>query len=305
MTSILRLVTAAWFLLAVGPAHAILDVFACEPEWGALVAEIAGARAKVYVATTAMQDVHRIQARPSLIARARTADLLICTGADLEIGWLPLVRNQSGNDRIQLGRPGSFEVAPLVPRIDVPATVDRALGDTHPMGNPHVQFGPAQIQRAATELARRLAAIDGAGDAEYKARLDDFTRRWGEATERWAKLGAPLKGVAVIQYHKNFNYLFAFLGMREVGSLEPKPGVEPSSSHLNTLASQQKTDPARLILRASYHSRAAADWLAERTGLPSLELPATVGGSPAAKDLFGLYDDTIQRMLAALKGRGG
>lgn len=304
MKSWLKLFAAAWFLVAVTPAHAVLDVFACEPEWGALVTEIAGPRAKVYIATTAMQDVHRIQARPSLIARARTADLLVCTGADLEVGWLPMVRSQSGNDRIQLGRPGNFEVAGAVPKIDVPTVVDRALGDTHPMGNPHIQFGPVQIQRAAAELAKRLSAVDPAGNAEYKSRLEDFSRRWGEASERWARLGAPLKGVAVIQYHKNFNYLFAFLGMREVGSLEPKPGVEPSSSHLNHLVAQQKNDPARMILRASYHSRNAADWLAERTGLPSIELPASVGGSPEAKDLFGLYDDVIQRMVAALKGRG-
>lgn len=304
MKSLLKLFAAAWLLVVVAPAHAVLDVFACEPEWGALVTEIAGPRAKVYIATTAMQDVHRIQARPSLIARARTADLLVCTGADLEVGWLPMVRSQSGNDRIQLGRPGNFEVAGAVPKIDVPTVVDRALGDTHPMGNPHIQFGPVQIQRAAAELAKRLSAVDPAGDAEYKSRLEDFSRRWGEASERWARLGAPLKGVAVIQYHKNFNYLFAFLGMREVGSLEPKPGVEPSSSHLNSLIAQQKNDPARMILRASYHSRTAADWLAQRTGLPSVELPASVGGSPAAKDLFSLYDDVIQRMLAALKGRG-
>lgn len=304
MKSLLKLFAAAWLLVVVAPAHAVLDVFACEPEWGALVTEIAGPRAKVYIATTAMQDVHRIQARPSLIARARTADLLVCTGADLEVGWLPMVRSQSGNDRIQLGRPGNFEVAGAVPKIDVPTVVDRALGDTHPMGNPHIQFGPVQIQRAAAELAKRLSAVDPAGDAEYKSRLEDFSRRWGEASERWARLGAPLKGVAVIQYHKNFNYLFAFLGMREVGSLEPKPGVEPSSSHLNHLVAQQKNDPARMILRASYQSRTAADWLAERTGLPSLELPATVGGSPGAKDLFGLYDDVILRMVAALKGRG-
>lgn len=304
MTSFLKLLAVAWCLLVAAPAQAVLDVFACEPEWGALVNEIAGPRAQVYVATTAFQDVHRIQARPSLIARARTADLLVCTGADLEIGWLPQVRNQSANARIQLGKPGHFEVATAVPRMDVPGTVDRALGDVHPMGNPHLQFGPVQIQRAATELARRLSAIDPAGDAEYRTRLEDFTRRWSEATERWAKLGAPLKGVAVIQHHRNFSYLLTFLGMMTVASLEPKPGVEPTSAHLNALVAQQKNEPARMILRSSYQSRSASDWLAGKTGLPAVELPATVGGSPAARDLFGLYDETIRRMLAALQGNG-
>ncbi|MBI1394395.1 MAG: zinc ABC transporter substrate-binding protein [Betaproteobacteria bacterium] len=288
-----------------GPlAHATVRVFACEPEWGALVKEIAGDRATVYVATTAMQDVHRIQARPSLIARARSADLVVCTGAELEIGWIPMVRSQSGNERIQLGKPGYLEVASFVPRIEVPTVVDRALGDMHPQGNPHIQFGPRQMQLAAVEVEKRLAQVDPAGEQDYRTRLADFTRRWKDATARWATLGAPLKGVGVIQYHKNFSYLFDFLGMRETGTLEPKPGVEPTSSHLNELITQQKTDPARMVIRSSYHAEGPAQWLASRIGVPSIMLPATVGGTPGAKDLFGLYDDSIRRMLDALKQGG-
>jgi zinc/manganese transport system substrate-binding protein len=302
MKSRLKLLLAALSLLVAGTAHAALEVFACSPEWGALATEIAGNRASVFVATTALQDVHRIQARPSLIARARTAALVVCTGADLEVGWMPMVQSQSGNDRIQLGRPGFLEVASVVPRIEVPATVDRALGDVHPLGNPHIQFGPKQIQLAAEELTRRLVRLDPPGESEYRARLADFTKRWGSAIERWQQLGAPLKGATVIQHHKNFSYLFDFLGMREVGSLEPKPGVEPTSSHLNDLVEQQKSNPAKLIVRSSYQSPAPSEWLAQRIKVPAVMLPATIGGSEAAKDLFSLYDDSIQRMLAAVKG---
>ena len=293
MGALLALVTSA--------THAALEVFACSPEWGALVTELAGPRASVFVATTALQDVHRIQARPSLIARARTADLVICTGADLEVGWMPMVRGQAGNDRIQLGKPGFLEVASFVPRIEVPATVDRALGDVHALGNPHIQFGPKQIRLAAEETTKRLVRIDPAGEAEYRTRLADFTRRWNAAAERWAQTGAPLKGVAVIQHHRNFSYLFDFLGMRQVGSLEPKPGVEPTSAHLSELVAQQKADPAKLIVRASYQSPAPSEWLAQRIDAPAIMLPATVGGSEAATDLFTLYDDCIRRMLSALR----
>ena len=282
-------------------AHAALDVFTCSPEWGSLVTEVAGPRASIFVATTALQDVHRIQARPSLIAHARTADLVVCTGADLEVGWMPMVRNQAGNERIQAGKPGFLEVASIVPRIEVPASVDRALGDVHPMGNPHIQFGPKQIRLAAGELARRLIRIDPAGEAEYKTRLADFTRRWDVATQRWAREGSPLAGVAVIQHHKNFSYLFDFLGMRQVNSLEPKPGVEPTSAHLRELVENQKSDPVRLIIRASYQSPDASEWLAQHLSVPALMLPATVGGSEGATNLFTLFDDCIRRMLSALK----
>lgn len=302
MKSRIKLLLAALSLLIAGTAHAAIDVFACSPEWGALTGEIAGNRATVFVATTALQDIHRIQARPSLIARARTAALVICTGADLEVGWMSMVQSQSGNDRIQIGKPGFLEVANFVPRIDIPGSVDRALGDVHPLGNPHIQFGPKQIQLAAEELTRRLVRIDPAGEGEYRARLTDFTSRWSAATQRWLQLGAPLKGITVIQHHKNFSYLFDFLGMRQVGSLEPKPGVEPTSAHLSDLVEQQKVEPAKLIVRASYQSPAASEWLAQRIKVPAVMLPATVGGSEGAKDLFSLYDDCIRRLLTALPG---
>lgn len=299
MKTLIRIALAA-SLSAVVQARAALEVFACAPEWGSLVKELAGERANVYVATTATQDIHRIQARPSLIARARMADLAVCTGAEQEVGWMPLVRTQSGNDRIQLGKTGYLEVANHVPRIEVPAVIDRALGDVHPVGNPHIQWGPRQIQLGANEISRRLSQLDPAGDAEYKRRLADFTSRWSAATSRWMEQGAPLKGVAVIQHHRNYSYLFEFLGMRQVASLEPKPGVEPTSSHLNDLVRQQQADPARMIVRASYHSPAASEWLAERIKVPAVLLPATVGGTDDAKDLFALYDIAIRRMLAAL-----
>lgn len=300
MKRLLQLSLALAAGLAATVAQAALNVFACAPEWGSLVTEIAGNRATVYVATTGQQDVHRIQARPSLIARARMADLAVCTGAEVEAGWMPLVRAQSGNDRIQLGKPGFLEIAPAVPRIEVPAVLDRALGDVHPMGNPHIQYGPKQVRIAATELANRLVRLDPAGETEYRARLADFTRRWDDATARWTAAGAPLKGVAVIQYHRNFSYLFEFLGMREVGTLEPKPGVEPTSAHLNDLVAQQASTPARMVIRSSYHAEAPAKWLASKLAVPSVMLPATVGGTPEAKDLFGMFDSAIQRLVAAL-----
>jgi zinc/manganese transport system substrate-binding protein len=299
MKKILRCAVFVW-LAATSSAHAAINVFACEQEWGSLVNELAGERADIYVATTATQDIHRIQARPSLIARARLADLTVCTGADLEIGWMPLVRTQSGNAKIQTGALGFFEVANYVPLIEVPTLVDRAMGDVHPRGNPHIQWGPRQVQLAANEIAKRLTQIDPAGRAEYERRLAEFTTRWTAATARWSQLGAPLKEVGIIQHHVNYSYLIAFLGMRLVGTLEPKPGVEPTSSRLNDLIQQQSSNPAKLIVRSSYHSSTASEWLAERANAPAVMLPATVGGTAGATDLFGMYEEAIRRMLSAI-----
>jgi zinc/manganese transport system substrate-binding protein len=283
------------------PAWAALNIFACTPEWGALAKELGGEKATVYTATTAMQDPHRIEARPSLIARARSADLMVCTGGELEVGWAPLVQTQSGNPRIQTGRAGYFEAASVVALIDKPARLDRSMGDVHPGGNPHVHLDPRNMAKIAAALGERMSALDGAEAANYRARTKAFLERWRDATARWEKEAAPLKGLPVVVYHKNLSYLFHWLGMRETGALEPKPGLPPSTAHLGTLLEQLKRDPAKAVVRAAYNEPRAAEWLSERAGVPSVMLPYTVGGTDRAKDLFGLYEDTIARLLQVAK----
>ncbi len=294
---------ATFLLLLLGsaPANAALSIFACEPEWAALASELAGARATVYAATTAQQNVHMVQARPSLIARARNADLLICSGADLEVGWLPPVIQQSGNERIVPGKRGNLEAANYVPLLDVPAVVDRALGDLHPRGNPHVHLDPHNLLKVAHELELRLAALDPAGATEYASRAKAFAARMETAIRHWEERAAPLRGVGVIEHHKEFTYLFHWLGMTVLGSLEPKPGVEPTSSHLEELLRQQKESPAKLILQANNRDPRPAQWLSEKTATPAVALPWTLGGDAAARDLFSLFDELIDLMLKARK----
>jgi len=293
------LITAAALLLALGAqtARADLKVLACEPEWGALVQELAGDKASVYVATTGLQDPHHIQARPSLVAAARNTDLLVCTGAELEIGWLPVLIRQSGNNAIQPGKPGYFEAAAWVRMLEVPQRLDRADGDVHAAGNPHIQTDPRNIALVAEPLARRLAELDPANAAVYRARGADFMARWKAAIQRWDKEAAPLRGASVVVQHKAFPYLAQWLGLVEVAVLEPKPGVEPTSSHLGTVLAGLQTHPAKLILRAAYNDGRGAEWLNERTKLPIVVLPFTVGGNEQAKDLFSLFNDTVRRLL--------
>ena len=303
MKAFLRLLGLAAFLGWSGAAFSAVNIFACEPEWGALANEIGGDRVSIYTATTALQDHHKIQARPSLIARARSADLVVCSGAELEVGWMPVVIGQSGNERIVVGKPGNLEAAQYVPLKEVPRLLDRSMGDVHPAGNPHIQWGPQNIQLVANELANRLAVIDPAGKAYYESRLKSFTQRWTDATKRWQREAAPLKGVAVIEHHKELTYLFDWLGMPVVGALEPKPGVEPTSSHLFELVQQQKTNPAQLIVITTQKNPEAAEWLSGQIKIPVIALPATVGGTPGATDLFTMYDDAIGRLLAAEKAK--
>ena len=301
MTSLHRKLHALALLLALLPlsGQAALRVLACEPEWAALAVELGGDRVQASSATTALQDPHRIEARPSLIARARNADLLACTGMELEVGWLPILLQQSGNPKIQPGQPGWFEAGRLVAALDVPARLDRADGDVHAAGNPHIQTDPRNIARVAVGLAGALATLDPAGAATYQARLKDFSARWEAARHRWEQAAAPLRGLAVIEHHRNLDYLLAWLGLRVVGTLEPKPGIEPSAAHLASLLREQARLPARLILRAAYQDARASEWLSGQARMPAVVLPFTVGGTPGAKDLFGLFDDSVARLLAA------
>jgi zinc/manganese transport system substrate-binding protein len=287
--------------LAAQPALAALNIFACEPEWGALSKELGGDKANVYVATSPLQDPHHVEARPSLIARARSAVLVVCTGAQLEIGWLPLVQTQSGNAKIQLGQPGYFEASQQVLLLEVPSSVDRAQGDVHPGGNPHIQLDPRNIAKIAAALSERMAQLDPPEAANYRARTKAFLERWQQATERWEKEAAPLKGMAIVVYHKNMTYLEQWLGMREVGELEPKPGLPPTTSHLSELLASLQKNPAKAVVRAAYNEPRAVEWLSENAKIPAVMLPFTVGGTDKAKDLFGLFDDTVARLLAVAK----
>ncbi len=299
----MRALIAVLLGLAAGPAAAALEVFACTPEWAALARELGGERVSVYEATSARQDPHRIEARPALLARARRADLLVCTGAELEAGWLPLLQRESGNPRIQSGRPGYFEAAAYVELLEKPAALDRSLGDIHAAGNPHIHLDPRNLLKVADALARRLAELSPKDAVYFESRHRDFSSRMREAIARWEREAAPLRGVPVVTHHRHSSYLLAWLGMKQVADLEPLPGVEPSVGHLAKVVEQLRTEPARMVLRVPYQSPRPSEWVVGRVpGMRAVELPFTVGGSERAKDLFGLFDDTLARLLAAVRG---
>jgi len=292
-----RWLIAVLFAIATAPAHAALSVFATMPEWGALVETLGGDQVKVYVATTGLQDAHHVEAKPSLIARARNADLVVATGAELEIGWLPLVLQQAGNPKVRPGQPGYFEAAAFVTLLDKPTRLDRAEGDVHAAGDPHIQTDPRNIARVATALAARLAEVDPQNAESYRARYKAFDEKWETAIERWQREAAPLRGVPILVQHKAFTYLIAWLGLKEVGALEPKPGVEPTVAYLSEVLATLQRQPVKMVLRAAYQGDRASQWIAERAKINAVVLPFTIGGDPEAKDLYSLFDDTIARLL--------
>ncbi|MFA5370519.1 MAG: zinc ABC transporter substrate-binding protein [Sideroxydans sp.] len=296
-----KIVYAISLLLLSSQAHAALNVLACEPEWAALTQELAGDKVSLYTATGALQDPHRIEARPSLIAKARRANLVVCTGAELEVAWLPVVLRESGNNRILPGGDGYFEAAHFVTMLEVPARLDRGDGDVHAQGNPHIQTDPRNFLPVATALSQRLAQLDPGNAVHYQQRLAAFNQKWRAAISDWEQQAAPLKGVAVMVQHKGFPYLSNWLGLNEIVALEPKPGMEPSAAHLAQVLNALQHRPVRMVLRAAYQNSRPSEWIAERAHIAAVELPYTVGGSERAKDLYGLFDDTMARLLAGLK----
>jgi zinc/manganese transport system substrate-binding protein len=279
------------------PAKAAVNIFACEPEWGSLANEIGGDAVSVYVATTGRQDPHQIQARPSLIARARSADLVFCTGAELEVGWMPVVLRQAANGKIQPGSQGYLEAASVVTMKEIPLHLDRAEGDIHAAGNPHIQTDPRNFLPVADLLAARLAEIDPANASVYKAHHDTFIAKWKAAIQKWETEAASLKGTPIAEQHKSWVYLNDWLGLKSLVALEPKPGVPPSSGYLSEVLAKVKGSPVKMTIRAAYEDDRPSKWLEENAGVPAVELPFTVGGSDKAKDLFGLFDDTVDQLV--------
>ncbi len=302
---IFTIATFGFALFAAARAEAAINVFACEPEWGALASALGGNDVDVFTATTALQDPHQIQARPALISRLRNADLAVCTGAELEIGWMPVLLRQASNGKVQPGQPGYFEATSVINLLEKPARLDRAEGDVHPAGNPHIQTDPRNMRIVAAALAKRLEVIDPAHAAGYAQRAQAFDQALGAAIERLQAQAAPLEGVAFVSYHKAWIYLATWLGMTEAANIEPKPGVPPGSAYIAELLDRIPSLKARMIVYAAYEDPKPSQFVAGKSHLAAVMLPFTVGGDDAAKDIIGFYQDTVNRLLAGLGGKSG
>ena len=294
-----NMIPAIILLLTPLVASADLDIFACEPEWAALATELGGDKIKVSSATNALQDPHYIQARPSLISKLRRADLIVCSGAQLEIGWLPMLLRKGNNPKVLPGSPGFLEASQYVKRLDVTLDSDRSQGDVHPQGNPHIQTNPHNILLVAEAMTERMVQLDAGNAGSYQQNLSDFRQRWTVAIANWEQRASVFKGKRVIAHHKSWIYLETWLGLVEVATLEPVSGIPPTANHLGSLLDRFGNKGADFIIRAPFQSEKASRWLSERTGIPAVLLPLTVGGTEQASDLFTWFDDIINRLLTA------
>lgn len=294
-----RTIILILLLLAPLAVQANLKILACEPEWAALARELGRDKVVVSSATNALQDPHYIQARPSLISKVRRADLIVCSGSQLEIGWLPMLLRKGNNPNVQPGSPGFLEASQYVKRLDVTMDSDRSQGDVHPQGNPHIQTNPHNILLVAEAMSERLVRLDAKNAESYQQYLSDFRHRWTTAISAWEERASVLRGKRVIAHHKSWRYLEVWLGLVELATLEPVSGIPPTANHLASLLERFDNKGADFIIRAPFQSEKASEWLSERTGIPAVMLPLTVGGTDEAGDLFRWFDDIINRLLTA------
>jgi len=284
----------AVFLLLFSISLAQLKVVATYPWIGELVKEVGKDRVSLYVIAKGTEDPHFVVPKPSHISKMRDADLLIVQGASLEVGFLPPLLQQSNNPKIQPGRQGYLELSQFVELIEKPVNISRAMGDVHPEGNPHYQLDPHNIPPLARAIAERLCQLDSPNCAYYRGNLEDFLRRWNARLTEWDEGFSKLRGVKVIEYHKNYDYLLQRYGMVLVGTLEPLPGIPPTGKHIEGLISQAQG--VKFILQDVYHEKRTAQFVAQRLNAKMVILPHDVGAVPEAKDLFSLFDEILRRL---------
>jgi zinc/manganese transport system substrate-binding protein len=287
---------AAVFLLP-SLAAAAVKVVTTTQGLGALALEVGGDRVQVESLSRGIQDPHFVDANPILAVKLRNADLLVDVGADLEIGWLPPLVNQSRNGKIQPGGTGRLTAANVVTLLDQPTgPVDRSLGDLHPAGNPHFLTDPRRAVQVAGAIAERLSQLDPAGAEGYATRKADFARRVDAALARWKAALAPEKGRPVLTRHRTLTYFFDWTGLRSEGELEPRPGVPPPPAHLAELVGVAKRDGVKAIVVENYYDTKSADVVAQHSGAKVVQIPGDVGGEPGAST-YEAYVDTLVRRI--------
>lgn len=273
------------------PAFAGLNVLATLPWIGSAAKEIGKDKINVTVLAKPSQDAHFLEAKPSMILAARKADIIMYDGLDLEIGYLPLVIESSKNPKLMPGQPGNFDCSQFITVLEKPTTVDRSMGDVHPLGNPHYHFSTSRVLRVAEGITRLLADADKGNAGYYEANYKAFAERLHEKEKQWRAV--PLQGRKYIAYHKYFEYLADEFGFRFIGYLEPKPGIPPSAGHIENLIETMKKEKPTAILVTPAYGMQEAESLSSKTGVKVIVLPHDVGSMGGTGDLISFWDKVI------------
>jgi len=293
-----------FLLIAVGwasVAHAKLNIVASTPDVGAVAKEIGKDKVEVMSIAKPTEDPHFVDAKPSFIVKLNKADILIEGGLQLEIGWLPPLVLSARNQKILPGNPGYIVASPGIHVLEVPTEATRAMGDIHAYGNPHYMLDPDNGKIFATQLCEQLCQIDKANCNYYKDNLKDFTKRLDQKLSEWQKAMKPFRGTKIVTYHKTFPYFAQRFDLNVVGELEPKPGIPPSPTHLNTLIPMMKNEGVKLILTEQFRERKIPEFVAAQTGAKVVIVPIMVGGQKEIQDYLALFDYTINQIVSALK----
>ena len=296
-TKISLLIALATSYAAAVPAQAKTKVVVTYPYIASLVGEIAKDQAEVITLAKGDEDPHFVVPRPSFIGKLRQADLLIINGASLEIGFVPPLIRQANNPKIMPGAEGLIDLSQAVNLIEKPDNVSRSDGDIHPEGNPHFILDWHNVPALARFIAEALGRVDRGAASTYQKNLDGFLARWKVKTAEWDKKAAPLHGKAVFQYHRLFNYFVLRTGMRVVGELEPKPGIPPTSRHIEELIQGNAPGSVYMIITDPYHEQKTPEGLSKKMSIPWVVLPQDVVAVPAAKDIFSMFDTLVASVL--------
>jgi zinc/manganese transport system substrate-binding protein len=283
-------------MLALPLAAAKLQVVATYPYIAKLTEHIGGERVNVHALAGGQWDPHTIMAKPSFIAKLRRADLLIINGAQLEIGWLPPLLSQASNPKVNVGTQGMLDLSRFVKLIDVPDSVSRAHGDIHPDGNPHYYLDPHNMLPLAEAIAAKLSQMDPAGAPSYRENMALFKEKWQAKLDEWGRRLEALKGISVIEYHKNYDYLLRRYGIELLGTVELLPGIPPTSKHIQELEAKIAAAKVRFILQDVYNPDEASRHLAEKHHIPMVKLPHDVDAMRESEGVFSMFDEIVRRL---------
>jgi zinc/manganese transport system substrate-binding protein len=296
---------AAGFAFGATSAQAELTVVTATQDLAAIAQEVGGDKIKVTALAKGYQDPHFVEAKPSFVLTLNKADLLIVVGRDLEIGWLPPLITQSRNAKIQPGAAGYLDPSVNAKILELPTgQITRAMGDVHPLGNPHYWLDPENGKRIAQAIAGKLAEMDGANAAYYKQREQDFESRLTAAIQRWKAQLAPYKGLKVVSYHRSWTNFADAFGLDVIGYVEPKPGIPPTPQHTLDVINAMKGQNVKIIMVEPYFDLKTPNSIASNTGGKVLVMPPSVGGVPQAADYFKLFDYDLGLLLGAIKETG-
>jgi len=298
-------IVALAVLATAPPARAAVNVMTATEDLADLTRQVGGDRAKVESIARGYQDPHFVEAKPSFILKLAKADLLVVVGRELEIGWLPSLIQQSRNAKVQVGADGYLDASLTAKILEIPTgQLTRAMGDVHPLGNPHYWLDPGNGRRIAKAIADKLSQMAPADAAYFASRYADFDKRLAEAEKRWDATMAPYKGLKVVTYHRSWPNFVDRFGLDVIGYVEPRPGIPPSPGHTIDLIGEMKRQNVKILIVEPYFDLKTPQSIGRETGAKVVVLPPSVGGEKEITDYISLFDYDLNLLVAAIKETG-